>query len=119
MSYWCSSCDDSDTVVCFIPVKITPHSLCAIHILLSHLVGLQSIPEFIDVSSCSCGIRINCHISGCPISTVRNVLNDAFNQVAPGIIHLLLSDYTHWGFVEQYKISPQQPTITCFGHQQQ
>jgi len=35
-------------------------------------------------------------------------ISDTFNQITPGIIHLLLSDYTHWEFVEQYKISPQQ-----------
>ncbi|XP_065915124.1 uncharacterized protein [Dysidea avara] len=35
-------------------------------------------------------------------------INDTFNQVTPVIIHLLLSDYTHWEFVDHYKISPQQ-----------
>lgn len=40
-------------------------------------------------------------------------INDIFNQITPGIIHLLLSDYTHWEFVEQYKISPQQSSTTA------
>ena len=44
----------------------------------------------------------------------ENQINEAFDRITPGFVRIFMSDYTHWEFIKNHKISSSQSSTALY-----